>query len=72
MGKYTHKKYMIDVNELKINLGTTKLPFKHMELRSWDGGLVFNMDRPEYTPKEAVRIAKWILDYYGKNPEEVV
>lgn len=69
--KYTHKQYIIDVSELKICLDSVKLPFSHMELRSWDGGLILNRDRPEYTPTEAVRLAKWILKYYENNPEEV-
>jgi hypothetical protein len=45
-------------------------PYRVIELELMDGSIRFGND-VALTPKEAVRVAKWILAWYGDEPEEL-
>lgn len=69
-----HEDYLKKAKQLNKLCNKVNPPYGHLKLRGWDGGLIVSDEfghLQEYTPKEAVRIAKWILLHYGENPEEV-
>lgn len=67
-----HVDYVKRAEKLSRALAKVSPPYSHIKVRGWDGGLELDeYGDVAWTPKEAVRVAKWILEYYGENPEEV-
>ncbi len=70
-----HEEYLRKLKNLKKQARKIRPPFRCITIRECDGGIkVWDVERQnchEFTPKEAVRIAKWILEHYGEEPEEI-
>lgn len=64
-----HEDFIKNMRKVQKNLLKVKTPFRGIYLSDYDGGVIFPTDA-EYSPKEAVKVALWILDYYGEHPEE--
>lgn len=73
--KFKHKDHVRERKKIYKKLLSVRTPFRNVELEE-DGAVSFVSTveydaRATYMPEEAVKVAKWILDYYGEDPENV-
>ena len=67
----TYKEYVKGRRKLQARLAEVKPPFfGNINIVDGHGGIEF-VNSAEFCPDEAVRVAKWILEFYGENPEDV-